>query len=173
MKVDRSCQAVNRTLIYFDCSRLPASACHLVKLRHKRCIKMLQHFEHATREISANKYLSVSKVIPLAQLLQRLTVECVSSCSTLKQKLLRSMAKRLTGLKSNYLLAVSMLLDPRFKKIGFGETSACYQAVQGLQWKWLVLFQQVVIMWLQPPNLWLHIQRKNRNHHHYGHSLII
>ena len=93
---------------------------------------MLQHFEHATREISANKYLSVSKVIPLAQLLQHLTVECVSSCSTLNQKLLRSMAKRLTGLKSNYLLAVGMLLDPTFKKIGFGETSACYQAVQRL-----------------------------------------
>lgn len=93
---------------------------------------MLQHIEDVTREISADKFLSVSKVIPLAQSLQHLTIEDVSSRGTLKQKLLRSMAKRFTGFESHYSLAISMLLDPRFKKIGFGDTSACNQAVQRL-----------------------------------------
>ena len=110
-------QTVNTTLVYFDHTHLCLSSSE-VEIMKDAC-KMLQHFEHATREISADKYLSVSKVIPLAQLLQRLTVECVSSRGTLKQELLRSMAKRSTSLESHYSLAVSTLLDPRFKKIGF------------------------------------------------------
>ena len=123
-------QAVNTTLVYFDHTHLCLSSSEIEIM--KDVCKILQHFEHATREISADKYLSVSKVIPLARSLQRLTVECVSSHGTLKQELLRSMAKRFTGLESHYSLAVSTLLDPRFKKIGFGDTSACNQAVQRL-----------------------------------------
>ncbi len=107
-------QAVNTTLCFLDHSHLCLSSSEIAIM--KDACKMLQHFEHATREISADTYLSVSKVIPLARSLQRLTVECVSSRSTLKQELLRSMAKRFTGLELHYSLAVSTLLDPRFKK---------------------------------------------------------
>ena len=123
-------QAVNTTLCFLDHSHLCLSSSEIAIM--KDACKMLQHFEHATREISADTYLSVSKVIPLARSLQRLTVECVSSRSTLKQELLRSMAKRFTGLELHYSLAVSTLLDPRFKKIGFGDTTACNQAIQRL-----------------------------------------
>ena len=57
------------------------------------------------------------------------SVASVSSHGTLKQELLKRMAKRFIDLKSNYSLAVSMLLGPKFKKIGFGDTSACNQVV--------------------------------------------
>ena len=72
---------------------------------------------YSTLSMQHEKFLqinmSVSKVIPLARSLQCLTAECVSSHGTLKQELLRSMAKRFTALESHYSLAVSTLLDPR------------------------------------------------------------
>jgi hypothetical protein len=43
------------------------------------------HFEHATRETSADKYLSESKVISPAQSLQQLTVQSDSSSGTLNK----------------------------------------------------------------------------------------
>ena len=80
---------------------------------------MLRHFEQATREISADKYLSVSKVIPLTSSLPCVIVER-TSLRALKQKLLSSMARRFTNIEISYTLAVSTLLDPLFKKVGFG-----------------------------------------------------
>ena len=56
-------QVVNTTtLVYFDHTHLCPSSSE-VEIMKDVC-KMLQHFEHATQEISADKYLSVSKVIP-------------------------------------------------------------------------------------------------------------
>ena len=42
------------------------------------------------------------------------------------------MILRFTNIEMNYTLAVSTLLDPRFKKVGFGNASGCSQAVQRL-----------------------------------------
>jgi hypothetical protein len=123
-------QAVNTALVYFDHTDLCLSSSELEIM--KDACKMLQHFEHATREISADKYLSVSKVIPLARSLQRLTVQCDSSRGTLKKALLTSMAHRFTGLESHYSLVVRSILDPRFKKIGLGDVSSFRDVVQRL-----------------------------------------
>ena len=124
-------QAVNATLCFLDHSQLCLSSSEIDAL--KDACKMLQHFERATREISANKYLSISKVIPLARSLQRATIQCSSSRGRLKDELVRSMAKRFTGLESHYSLAVSTLCwIPGLKKIGFGDPSAYNNTVQRL-----------------------------------------
>ena len=122
-------KAVNTTLCFFDHSQLCLSSPEVSIMSD--AVKMLRHFEQATREISADKYLSVSEVIPLARSLQCVTAEC-TSLRALKQELLSSMARRFTNIEINYTLAVSTLLDPRFKKVGFGNASACSQAVQHL-----------------------------------------
>ena len=165
LHVWRLIEAVKLSIQHLFTLTVLTTACHLVKLRHERCVKMLQHFEHATREISADKYLSVSKVIFLAQSLQHLTVESVSSHSTLRQKLLRSMAKRFTALNLtiHLLLAYSWTLGS--KRLALEIHQLATRQSRGLQWKWHVLFQQVVIMGLQLPNLWIHLQQKNRNYH--------
>ena len=119
-------KAVNTTLCFFDHSQLCLSSPEVAIMSD--AVKMLRHFEQATREISADKYLSVSKVIPLTRSLQCVTAEC-TSLRALKQELLSSMARRFTNIEINYTLAVSTLLDPRFKKVGFGNASACSQAV--------------------------------------------
>ena len=43
------------------------------------------------------------------------------------------MTRRFTNIKTNYILAGSTLLDPRFKKLGFGDVTECLQAAE--QWK--------------------------------------
>ena len=121
---------VNATLCFLDQSQLCLSSTEMSILNE--AVKLLKHFEHATREISADSYLSISKVIPLARSLQRVTNECLST-RPLKQELMFSMSRRFTGrIEGSYCLAVSTILDPRFKKVGFSDTSACNQSVQRL-----------------------------------------
>ena len=124
-------QEVNTALCFMDRNDMCLSATEIATM--KDAILLLQPFEEATREISADKFVSVSKVIPLARLLQRITAQCPSS-STLKKELVASMSRRFSGnIEGNYTLAASTLLDPRFKKIGFGDTAACNQAVERLK----------------------------------------
>ena len=120
-------KAINATLCFFDQSHFCLSSSEVAVMID--AIKLLKHFEQATREISAEFYLTISKVIPLARSLQYITNQCPSSL-TLKQELLSSMARRFSNIEANYALAASTLLDPRFKKAGFG--TACDQAVHRL-----------------------------------------
>ena len=127
---------INTVLCFMDKNDLCLSTTDISIM--KNAIGLLQPFEQATREISADKFVLISKVIPLARMLQRITVQYTSSaaaCSTLalKQQLIMSMNKRFpTNMESNYILAVGTLLDPRFKKLVFGDQTACSQAVDGL-----------------------------------------
>ena len=133
LHVWRLIEAVKLSIQHLFTLTVPTSACHLVKLRHERCVKKLQYFDHATREISADKYPSVSKVISLAQSLQRLTVESVSSHSTLRQKLLRSMVKRFTGLKSNYNLLLAYFWTLGSKRLALEIHQLATRQSRGLQ----------------------------------------
>ena len=120
---------VNTTLCFLDNSQLCLSSTEVAIMSD--AVNLLKHFESATREISADKYLSISKVIPLARSLQRITTSSTST-RPLKKELIVSMAKRFTNIEQIYALAVSTLLDPRFKKLAFGDTFLCTQTVQRL-----------------------------------------
>ena len=82
-----------------------------------------------TKQLSSDKYVSISKIIPLARGLQHLTVECVST-HQLKQELVANTRRRFSSIEENYILAASTLLDPWFKKFGFSDSVTCNQAVQ-------------------------------------------
>lgn len=41
----------------------------------KNAVAILKHFEAASREMSADQYFTVSKLIPIARSLQQLTLE--------------------------------------------------------------------------------------------------
>ena len=122
-------KAIDAALCSFDQTHLCLSSNEVDVMND--AIKLLKHFEQATREISAEKYLTISKVIPLARLLQYVTIQCPSTLN-LKTELLSSMARRFTNIEANFTLAASTLLDPRFKKIAFSDGSTCNQAVQRL-----------------------------------------
>ena len=120
-------QAVNSALCFMDISDIQFEVSIL-----KDATKLLQPFEEAMKEFSADKFISISKIIPLAYMLQRVTVRS-DSTQLLKQNLINSMGRRFCNIEANYILAASTLLDPRFKKLGFGDPSACSKAIERLK----------------------------------------
>ena len=92
----------------------------------KNAVTILKHFEAATREMSADQYFTVSKLIPIARSLQQLTAEACTtrSIKTLGDELCLQMRRRFLNMESHHILAASTLLDPRFKKLGFVDMSA-------------------------------------------------
>ena len=81
----------------------------------QEALQLLKPFEQATREVSFEDYISPSKVIPLARSLQSLT-QLSPSTLPVEGELLSNMAGKFINLEGNYLLTVSALLDPRFRK---------------------------------------------------------
>ena len=98
-------------------------------------ISVLKPFEAATREISSDTYISISKAIPLARSLQHLAAERSGSSATNKNYSLSSslsaqMRRRFTGIENAHLLGFSTLLDPRLKKLAFSNRNAARQEEQ-------------------------------------------
>lgn len=93
----------------------------------QQIVSVLGAFEKATREMSSESFISVSKIIPLVHLLQGalggsstpVVNESQSLESKLKAELKRQLKRRFSQLESNHTLSTSTILDPRFKKIAF------------------------------------------------------
>ena len=87
----------------------------------KEAVSILDPFEIAITELNADKYVSISKLIPMARSLQHVTGVSDTSTSVmhLKEELVAQMCHRFTNIEGNPLLAVSTLLDPRLKKLAF------------------------------------------------------
>jgi hypothetical protein len=79
----------------------------------KKDLDLLQPFEVATVEMSAEKFVSVSKIIPIARSLQLVTVGSSTTATTLPLK------QELVDIEANQTLAKSTLLDPHLKKLAF------------------------------------------------------
>lgn len=97
---------------------------------------LLKPFEFATTDISGEKYITVSKIIPMINcLISQLGKFNATSTSmkAVKQTLETEMAKRFGKAEQNYRLAISTLLDPRFKNIHFQNASACGSAISKLK----------------------------------------
>lgn len=82
-------------------------------------INVLCPFEEATREMSPEKHVSVSKVIPLVSLLLRTTKASESQGSKLAAQLSGHCHRRFNSTETFYDFAVCTFLDNRFKNLGF------------------------------------------------------
>lgn len=101
---------------------------------------LLLPLQTATKEISAEKYVTSSIVIPMAHNLKRAIDAEIVSLSTndngqniaadLKVALMREIEKRFGAVEHVYLLAISNVLDPRFKKMYFQSPLNCSKAIQ-------------------------------------------
>ena len=85
----------------------------------KQTVDALQPFEEVTQEISAEKYVSVSQMIPLVSLIHRAIAACERQCSSLATKLAQQCQRRFRGIESIHCLAATIFLDDRFKHLGF------------------------------------------------------
>lgn len=97
---------------------------------------VLKPFEYVTREASGQKYITISKIIPM---LYCLTTELnsITPNSTIvkecKDVLLRELKKRYGMIELNDHAAIATLLDPRFKNLHFQDPFACGRAIQKLR----------------------------------------
>ncbi|CAL1542713.1 unnamed protein product [Lymnaea stagnalis] len=91
-------------------------------------VEVLKPFEAATKELCTEQYTYMSKVIPIATLLQQVTSVGMATLpgpqSALKNALISQMQQHFTSVENNYKLAVSTLLDPRFKRHAFTDATA-------------------------------------------------
>ncbi|XP_078018726.1 E3 SUMO-protein ligase ZBED1-like [Epinephelus lanceolatus] len=87
-----------------------------------QAIEALRPFEEATKEVSAEHYVTISKVIPLVSLLQRATSSAGQRGNSLASQLSAQYKRRFQNIEHNHTLAASTFLDIRFKNIVFCDT---------------------------------------------------
>ncbi|VEN52293.1 unnamed protein product [Callosobruchus maculatus] len=101
----------------------------------RELIFILKPIEQVSKEVSGEKYLTCSKIIPMANCLKNkiLKLELLSpEIEQLKQTVVSEISKRFGAIEDNHILSLSTLLDPRFKKIHFCNPSACARAINSL-----------------------------------------
>lgn len=89
----------------------------------QRTVNSLEHFKEATKEMSAEKVTSLSKIIPMVRGIQDYLKSCINAENQLARELQYQMEKRFSVIETNFFLAASTFLDPRFKKVSFGDAS--------------------------------------------------
>lgn len=103
---------------------LTASELHAAK----EFIQLLKPFEEATKIICGEHYLTGSKIIPIINTLKNKLDTLVPNTEIgihLKCELERQFSKRFHNIEKVQPLAISTILDPRFKNIHFSDKIAC------------------------------------------------
>ncbi|KAF2882058.1 hypothetical protein ILUMI_24106 [Ignelater luminosus] len=95
-------------------------------------LQVLRPIEAATKEVSADKYCTSSKIIPLIHCLllkiKPLKLE-ESLAKELQSVILKEIDKRMGVIERVTSLGIATILDPRFKKMHFTDPIACFSAV--------------------------------------------
>ncbi|XP_056277169.1 E3 SUMO-protein ligase ZBED1-like [Pseudoliparis swirei] len=96
---------------------------------------VLEPFEQVTVEISADSYVTASKMLILCKGVQRVTAEHQTRVTTgkvteLVAALCASMDRKFHRIEYNPILSESTVLDPRFKKLAFHDNRAVDEALQ-------------------------------------------
>lgn len=97
---------------------------------------LLKPFEYATTEMSAEKYVTISKIIPMVNCLTSQLNSFDTSSVAVKavKKVLESeLTKRFGQCELNQWLAISTILDPRFKNLHFKNAIACANAISKIK----------------------------------------
>ena len=90
-------------------------------------LTVLKPFLEATENISGDKFVSVSMIIPLVKLLQQSMRSHLSI--PLAAELSSELTYRFSPIEEAYITAVTTLLDPRFKKLPFSTSSSAEHAI--------------------------------------------
>ncbi|XP_024878253.1 zinc finger BED domain-containing protein 1-like [Temnothorax curvispinosus] len=98
----------------------------------KEFVTLLEPFEHATKIICGEYYLTASKVIPIVNTLKNKlqTLQPSTDIGRHFTKVLKDeFMKRFEDYEQKSLIAMATILDPRFKNISFIDEVACSQAI--------------------------------------------
>ncbi|XP_024875989.1 zinc finger BED domain-containing protein 1-like [Temnothorax curvispinosus] len=124
----------NITIILLKFPKAPPMLSALELQLAKEVIQVLAPIEAVTKEICGEQYVTSSKIIPLINCLKRkvntLKDELTSSTAIqLLESLSVNINMRFGDIENNTMLAVSTLLDPRFKRLHFNNQDACLQTI--------------------------------------------
>lgn len=100
------------------------------------CVNLLEPFFQMTEKLSGEKYPTISMVIPIVRGLFAAVYEVKANTvvgQELRNNLISGIQTRLGQVEKNKIIAYSTLLDPRFKKAGFGNMSNAREAEDGLK----------------------------------------
>ncbi|CAI6375724.1 unnamed protein product [Macrosiphum euphorbiae] len=102
----------------------------------KQFKELLKPLEFVTRESSGDKYVTISKIIPMANCLMA-QVNLLKPSEVIIQdvhdKLQAELTKRFGQIQYVTPIAISTLLDPRFKNLHFNDPNACSRAMSALR----------------------------------------
>lgn len=103
----------------------------------KEIINIMMPIEQVTKELSGQEYVTSSIVIPLiscmTKAIESTNMEETSDISSeLKAKTLNEIQKRFKNVEKVHILAISTILDPRFKKIYFSDALSCAKAISDI-----------------------------------------
>jgi len=96
------------------------------------CITLLETVEEVTKEMSAEKHVTISKLIPVTRLMSTVIdrFHPVSQIAKdLKQYLQLQINKLLWKIEEVKFISIATLLDPTFKNIYFNNPTACANAI--------------------------------------------
>ncbi|XP_042624981.1 E3 SUMO-protein ligase ZBED1-like isoform X2 [Cyprinus carpio] len=101
------------------------------------CLALLSGFNDATAELSEEKRVSGSKVLPLLKMLdENLQEEMTDVASPVARQmgehLKRQLREKLNTLQSMSIMSLSTMLDPRFKAMGFLSPTKASEAIKRL-----------------------------------------
>jgi hypothetical protein len=95
-------------------------------------LQLLSPLEQASTEMCGEKYVTGSKIIPLVNILQKqfsaLHLETQNG-QCMKTTLLQELKKRFGKMEEVQLLSIATLLDPRFKRLHFGNPLGISNAI--------------------------------------------
>ena len=95
----------------------------------QEAVEILAPFEAVTTEISSEKTTSSSKIILISKCLQNAMTTYLGK-RPLAERLVSDMRTHFLNMEENKLLALSTLLDPRFKKVAFTDKDAADKGIR-------------------------------------------
>ena len=120
-------EAIKTTLCLLDRNDLMVATEHNGTLQD--VVKILGPFKSVTKELSSENYTSGSKIIPISRCLQHL-LSTQTTTHPLAEHPVTEMRSRFLGMEDNKMLALSTLLDPRFKKLAFADRDAAEKGIR-------------------------------------------
>jgi len=116
----------------FKCSNAPNMLQRKEIITVKDIVSMMKPIESVITEISGSKYLTCSIIIPIIHCMQA-SIKQVNPFTSIgeqfKKILLNEIEQRFHNFEQNMILAVSTIMDPRFKKIHFESALAATNVI--------------------------------------------
>lgn len=123
--------------IIFENVNAPAMLSPVEIVHLKEIVQLLHPLEKMTTEICAEKFITISKIIPLLRCVLEQYNTKFNPTSALgqhfKTALLSEFIKRLGQIEKSYLIATATVLDPRFKQLHFKDALACSTTIGNLK----------------------------------------